>query len=184
MASRTGPSQTTIDTAEFARRGANLMGVVALREFDRMRDLLAGEHGELRWELRGERRARHEGGHDDYLELSLEGTAQLACVRCLRPVTVELRERRLYRLFATESQALREDAEVDEHDALVGSARFDALALLEDEAILALPIAPRHPKCALAGDAGARDAASADPAAPRENPFAVLARIRGGGKEG
>ncbi len=161
-----------------------MQGVVAVRDLGRMRDMLAGEQGELRWELRGERRARHEGGHDDYLALALDGAAQLACVRCLQPVTVELHERRLYRLFATETQALREDAEVDEYDALVGDARFDPLALLEDEAILALPIAPRHAQCRPGVEMGAAAPETADPGAERGNPFAVLARLRESDKAG
>jgi uncharacterized protein len=177
---RTGAPNESIDTAEFARRGEAIEGARAAHAFDRIRELLATDRGELRWALRGERRARHEGGHDDFLSLSLDGEVELACVRCLQPVRVEIRERRLYRLFANEAQALREDAEVDDHDALVGGAGFDPLALVEDEAILALPIAPRHPDCMMApasGDAGHPDEAAAP---ERENPFAVLARIRSG----
>ena len=161
-----------------------MQGALAVRDLGRMRDMLAGDEGELRWELRGERRARHEGGHDDYLRLVLDGAAQLACVRCLQPVTVELHERRLYRLFATESQALREDAEVDEYDALVGDARFDPLVLLEDEAILALPIAPRHATCQPDVEQGVAAGEPADPATERAKPFAVLARLRESDKAG
>lgn len=177
---RTGSPNESIDTAEFARRGEAIKGARAAHAFERMREMLASDRGELRWVLSGERRPRHEGGHDDYLSLSLDGEVELTCTRCLQPVLVDIRERRLYRLFANEAQALREDAEVDDHDALVGGAGFDPLALVEDEAILALPIAPRHPDCTMAPDA--RGPGQGDEAAvpARENPFAVLARIRGG----
>ncbi len=184
---RTGDPHQSIDTAEFARRGETIEGARAAREFGRLREMLATDRGELRWVLSGERRVRHEGGHDDFLTLSLDGEVELPCTRCLQPVLVDICERRLYRLFASEAQALREDAEVDDHDALVGGTGFDPVALVEDEAILALPIAPRHQDCALAPDAGgpgqARGAdppGKAEPGSERENPFAVLAKIRDG----
>ena len=171
----------SIDTGEFARRGAKMEGARAAHAFGRMREMLATDRGELRWVLSGERRARHEGGHDDFLSLSLDGEVELPCTRCLQPVLVQIHERRLYRLFASEAQALREDAEVDDHDALVGGTGFDPMALVEDEAILALPIAPRHPDCALTPDARGLDQAGEAAAEPeRENPFAVLAKIRSG----
>jgi uncharacterized protein len=175
-----GAPNERIDTAEFSRRGEAIEGARAAHAFDRLREMLATDRGELRWVLSGERRARHEGGHDDYLSLSLDGEVELTCTRCLQPVRVEIGERRLYRLFANEAQALREDAEVDDHDALVGGAGFDPLALVEDEAMLALPIAPRHPDCAMAPDARSLGQTDETAVPERENPFAVLAKIRGG----
>lgn len=177
---RRDASRPVIDTAEFARRGDSLGGVRAARDFARLREALASDRGEISWRLAGERHPRHEGGHDDTLLLTLSGEVDLQCTRCLQPVAVAIGERRLFRLFATEAQALREDAQADDFDALVGGTRFDPLALVEDEALLALPIAPRHGRCEPLEAPGATASGEpGDAGSARANPFAALAAIKG-----
>ncbi len=141
-------------------------------EFLRLRELLTDGEGHLSWVLQGERRTRADGGADLALQLRLDGEVRVPCIRCLNPVQARLHEARLFRVTASESQAERFDAEHDEADALVADPRFDVLELIEDEAIMALPIAPRHANCALPAEL-----ASEAPAA-RENPFAVLATLQ------
>jgi uncharacterized protein len=167
-----------IDLLEFARAGSSLGAEQRPADFPRLTELLAGPDGRIEWRLAGERRPRPEGGADAFLRLHIGGSVTLACIRCLRPVQAEFADERLFKIAATESQAEREDAQTDEYDALVASRRFDVLELVEDEAILALPIAPRHADCSLPGAA----TAEAPPAqAERPNPFAVLASLRGRG---
>ena len=62
----------------------------------------------------------------------------------------------------------------DGFDLLLGSERFDVLGLVEDEALLALPLVPVHPSCSLPG----HDAAALAPDAP-PHPFAALQALRG-----
>lgn len=170
-----GAARPWIDTLEFARSGGVLESSQQPADFPRLRDLLAGPEGRIDWTLTGERRPRPEGGADAFLRLELRGSVSLECNRCLRPVQVEFEDRRLFKITATESQAEREDAQTDDYDALVASPRFDVLEFIEDEAILALPIVPRHQDCSLPG-------APADPgeAAPeRRYPFAALGALKG-----
>ena len=182
MPRRPSSARPTLDLIDFARVRGELDGEGAPDRFPRLRDLLADGEGGLRWHLSGERRSRPEGGSDAYLGLRLTGRLRVACIRCLQPVAVDLDEDRLFRITATESQAERLDADSDEFDALVADPQFDVLGLVEDEAILALPIAPRHPACGLPVEPTGEPAATPE----RENPFSVLAALKrpGGTDEG
>jgi len=166
--------KTTIDTARLVRNGETLDGVLPVERLPRLASLLATAEGSIDWRARGWRSARPEGGHDDFLELSFSGSVQPACVRCLDPVTVEIGDTRRYRLVDSEAEAERLDPEDDEYDVLAGGPRFDLDALIEDEAILALPPMPRHDHCR--PDTMGED--QAEPAEEREKPFAALQRLR------
>lgn len=166
------PARPWIDTVEFARARSSLSGRVRVAGLPRLADMLADDRGELEWKLDGERRPRAEGGADSFLRLSLAGSAVLSCVRCLEPVECPVAADRLFKIAATETQAEREDAESEDFDVLAASPRFDVLGLVEDEAIMALPIAPRHERCGLPAGGGA--AADEAPEPKRPNPFEVL----------
>ncbi|MCO5100131.1 MAG: DUF177 domain-containing protein [Burkholderiaceae bacterium] len=167
--------KSTIDTARLARNGETIRGDLSVARLPRLASLLATTDGQLDWCARGWREQRPEGGHDDFLELSFSATVHPACVRCLEPVAVAACDRRRYRLVDTEAEAERLDPQDDEYDVLAGGPRFDLEALIEDEAIFALPPMPRHDDCvAVAGD----EAATAERGP--EKPFAALQRLRRG----
>jgi uncharacterized protein len=190
MTKRTPPSRPRIDTAEFARSGGELAGELTPAQLPRLRELLAGDEGVLRWALSGSRRRLPEGGYESFLELRLAGEMRQQCVRCLEPAPAAIDETRLFKLALTESQAEREDAEAEAFDVLASSPRFDVLELVEDEAIMALPIAPRHDDCRLPGaaaGAGSAGVGSGDGVAgggldeapdERRNPFAALEKLK------
>lgn len=178
---RRNETPRTIELGEFSRVGGTLSGTCEPGRLPRLSELLAGDEGAIAWTLSGERRPRPEGGSDRFLRLRLDGKVQVECIRCLQPVEVTLAEERLFRLTATESQAQRLDAESDEFDALVDDANFEVQELVEDESILALPIAPRHAECELPVES---DTAEEEGAESRPNPFAVLRALKGGGDAG
>ena len=176
---RRGPGRPgVVDLAEFARTAEVLEGERAPAGFPRLRDLLFDEDGRVGWRIEGSRRPRPEGGADAYLELHLDATVTLRCERCLQGVETRVDESRLFKVLATEAQAERFDAESDECDALVADPRFDLLELVEDEAILALPIAPRHARCALPAGAPVDDRPDEPVPEARPNPFALLAALK------
>jgi len=197
-ARRASAARPWIDLREFAREGGELGAAAALADLPRLASLLADDVGGLDWRLTGEQRPRAEGGTDAFLALRLRGRVRLGCVRCLEPVEVELDESRRFKVAATETQAEREDADAEEYDVLSQVPRFDVLELVEDEAIMALPIAPRHTDCALPAQPpaapGARPGREAEGGSPREagpaaeddtarpNPFAVLESLRRRGR--
>lgn len=172
-----------IDTHEFTRRGDVADGRVPVAGCERLVSLLASDEGVLDWRLAGRSEVGSDGSRRAFLHLEVSGALVAHCVRCLEPVGVALEVGRDYRLVATEAQAEAEDADEDEVDLLVASRRFDLAALIEDEAIMALPPAPRHDDCR-APEPAAATALEAAPevrsdAAPRRNPFAALAALRG-----
>jgi uncharacterized protein len=167
-----------LDTHEFTRRGDSIDGDEPVSGLSRLVTLLADPSGAIAWRLAGRSVLGADGSRTPYLDLDFSGTVRMHCVRCLEPVTVTLEERRGYRLVATEEQAEREDPDEDELDLLVSSRRFDLGALIEDEAIMALPAAPAHDDC----QAPERATGSVRPvvASPtRPNPFAALGALRG-----
>jgi uncharacterized protein len=182
------PARPWIDTGEFARRGSSLSASQSPGEFPRLRELLTSDEGEISWSLTGERRARPEGGSALFMRLRLRGEVSVECIRCLQPVLARFDEERLFKLALTETQAEREDAQADDYDVLAGSPRFDVIELVEDEAIMALPIAPRHDDCSLPPQRDTRASASARGPRPnggdgededsRPNPFAALADLK------
>lgn len=193
-----------IDTHEFTRRGDVAQASAPLADLVRLGTLLVSHDGALVWRLTGRSTVGADGSRRGFLHLDLEGTLHVRCVRCLEPMQVALDVARDYRLVATEEQAEREDLGDDEVDLLVGARRFDLAGLIEDEAIMGLPAAPRHADCSAptvaAADGSARrvdaapstgstsgegdlrrsSGAPSDPAAPSERvrPFAALAGLR------
>ncbi len=176
-----------IDTHEFTRRGDAAHGVEPLAALARLGSMLTSTEGELAWRLTGRSELGPDGSRSAFLRLALDGTVRMRCVRCLEAVALPLHVTRDYLLVATEEQAEREDADEEEVDLLVASRRFDLAGLVEDEAIMALPAAPRHEGCsapvhgATSAAAGGDVAPRSDPAAPAgRHPFAALAALRDG----
>ncbi|MFN9775909.1 MAG: YceD family protein [Burkholderiales bacterium] len=186
----------TIDTHEFTRRGDTADGEVPLAGLERLGSLLTSVDGALAWRLAGRSELGADGSRSPLLHLGLRAAVAMRCVRCLEPVAVPLEVERDYRLVATEAQAEREDADEDDVDLLVSSRRFDLASLVEDEAIMALPPAPRHDDCTAprVEDAPADHRAApaegegqvegqgegGDAAPERRNPFAALAALKAG----
>lgn len=136
-----------IDTHEFTRRNDRVSGTEPIAAMPRLNSLLLGEDGALQWSLSGRSELGPDGSRTPFLRLTVHGTVSQRCVRCLEPIAVSLQHEQDYRLVASEAQAEREDPDEDAFDLLVSSRQFDLAGLLEDEAIMALPAAPRHADC-------------------------------------
>jgi uncharacterized protein len=167
----------TIDTSEFTRRGDAAEGELPVARLSRLASLLARPDGSVHWTLAGELRQPPEGGRRPFLSLTARADVTMQCVRCLEPITVPLQVGREFRLALSESQAEREDMEDEQYDVLVGDRLFDVAGLVEDEAIMALPPAPAHDDCR-PPDPPARPPDLEPDEPPRENPFAVLQKLK------
>jgi len=177
-------SAPTIDTHEFTRRGDRAEATLPLARLERLGSMLLSSEGALAWSLAGRSALGSDGSRQAFLRLGLGGRMTMRCVRCLEPVEVDVAIERDYRLVSSEEQAEREDPGEEDVDLLVSSRQFDLGALIEDEAIMALPFAPSHEDCAppavVDGPAGDEEAAGpADEAPAARNPFAALAALRG-----
>lgn len=156
-----------LDIFEFGRRGGRLEGVLVCARLARLASMLAAGDGELRFELRGRIDARGRAA----AELAFGGRVQLECDRCGGAVAHELGGRGRYYFVHSEEELAQIAIDESDEEPLLGGARFDLHQLLEDEAILALPMALRHAQCtarpAAIGSAEARPAG-------RQRPFAAL----------
>jgi uncharacterized protein len=162
--------QPVIDGLDFARAGGRLQGAWPVTEFQRLRDALLSDAGSLRYELRG---VPDEQGHPA-LRLKVEGTLQLACQRCLAPLAWPLRIESTLRLAVTQAEVDAEPLEAEGPESIVAGKEMQVRMLVEDEVLLALPLAPRHESCT-----GAARGAQAD---VRQGPFAGLRGLIGGAK--
>ena len=104
------------------------------------------------------------------LHLVVSGLVPLACQRCLEPVPCDLDVDTLLELVPEGADLSQDELEDDTRDFLPVVRELDVAELVEDEILLALPVAPRHEKCGLPGAADAGE---------RINPFAALAGLKG-----
>lgn len=137
------PHQPVIDGFEFASAGAIQQGVWPLSDFQRLRDMLASDEGEVGYRVQGTR----DGHGRPALQVRVQGTLQLRCQRCLEPLPFEVRVEDLLVLAATLSEIHAEPADAHAPDRILAGREMPVRELIEDELILALPYAPRHDNC-------------------------------------
>ncbi len=142
-----------------------MRGEVAVAELIRLADSLGDRGGNLGYRLVGS----VDGRQRPRLQLEVAGTLSLKCQRCLGnlPYAVAVDSS----LLVLVEGAGGDTAEVEDLDAVVADPAMDVWSLVEDEVLLALPIAPRHVdgECHVMAEAERKLAAS---------PFAVLSRLK------
>lgn len=143
------PHQPLIDGFEFATAGARQQGRWPVRELPRLRDMLASDTSEVAWELEG---TRDERGRPS-LRLSVRGTLQLRCQRCLEPMAFEVDAEELLVLAATQAEIDAEPPDAQAPDRVLAGKQMPLRELIEDQLILELPYAPRHEGCVTAAEA-------------------------------
>lgn len=158
-----------VDVFDLARRAERCGGVISTRAMARLESaLMVGTEATVDYTWEGFIDARQRPA----ARLQLKARLSLPCTHCDQPVPFALDTQRAY-YFVRDERALEAIAVEDgEEEPLVGSTHFDLAALIEDELILALPIAPRHDACQHQIEA-AEEAVAEDPDA-RQRPFVVL----------
>jgi uncharacterized protein len=138
------PHQPVIDGLEFARTGAKLQGSWPVAGFERLRDVLRTDDGALQYELLGvpEERGR------PALRLRVVGTLQLMCQRCLGALEFPLHIETSLLLAATQAEVDAEPLAAEGPEQIVAGREMPVCELVEDEVLLAIPLAPRHERCA------------------------------------
>lgn len=163
---------TLIDGFAFAETGKSVRGRWAVSKLTRLRDLVSSSEGELQYEVRG---ATVEFGRPA-LAVSVSGTLQLMCQRCLKEMGFPLRLEATLILAKSEAEIEAQPVDPEGPDRVVGSREMEVGTLLEDEILLAIPFAPRHERC------------SGDPAEKGEAQVSPFADLRGllnrGGRAG
>ena len=159
------PPGLIVDPFRFAREAAVVERSRPVVDFERLAGALSDSAGTLEFRVQG--RQDRDGKH--WLDLSVAGTLIVQCQRCLEALAWALRvDNRL--LLVPEDQELPEqELQEDGWDCLPAGRQFDLLQLIEDEALLTLPIAPRHDDCC---------APSGSDGGGTTSPFAGLAQLR------
>lgn len=156
---------TVLDCLEFARSGGVLERSVGLAELPRLADVLVTSEGFLS--------VRLEGWRDDagksWLQVDIAGEPVLCCQRCLGGVKFPLAISSRLQLIAPGEDWPDDDLVDDSADAITAEKALAVLSLVEDEVLLALPIAPRHEQC---------EAPSANATGHGASPFAALADFK------
>jgi uncharacterized protein len=144
-----------IDGLQFARGALEKRGSLGMEHLPRLAQMQCSTPG-LDYRIRG-----GTAGHGKLsLRISVTGRLQLACHICLGPLSVPIAVDIELQLAGSEREINEADDDVDR---VLASRTMDVAGLVEDEAILALPMVPRHDACAAAGSA----------ARAKESPFSA-----------
>ncbi|HWS11208.1 MAG TPA: YceD family protein [Rhodocyclaceae bacterium] len=132
-----------IDSAAFAREGGRLEGEVDLAGLRRLDDVLAERTGTLHYAVTGVAVDR-----ELFLDLAVRGVLRLRCQRCLEPMEFPIDLNSRFLLVEAGQDWPDDELEEDRFDAIEANKAMDLWTLVEDDVLLALPIAPRHEDCA------------------------------------
>jgi uncharacterized protein len=138
-------SAFVIDAFEFGRSSGHREGKTPVAEMVRLKKDCADGSGEISWSVQG---GTHPQGHPE-MTVSVAGTVNLVCQRCLNPFAYEMESSTLLVLGKDDAHAdeIEEILDDESIDVIVGSRSCDIRELVEDEALLALPQVPKHDVC-------------------------------------
>lgn len=157
-----------VDPARFAREQSRLTGTLTLAQLPRLADVLFDHAGSVSYEVAGYTR----GNGQPALHIALAADLALRCQRCLERLALHLDVERDLVLVANASAVDPGDDEDDDIDTIPRVAALDLLQLIEEEMVLSLPMAARHPE----------DGCTAQPAASEvgksASPFSALAGLK------
>lgn len=159
-----------IDAFEYSRLKEHREGDIAVLNLARFSEDLADKSGSIHWSL--------QGGTDTIehpqLKLSVFGEVRLMCQRCLHPFAFDIASESVLILAKDEARADEIDALLNDDaiDVIVGSKTLNVIELIEDEALLTIPLSPKHVVCP--------DQATLDvlKGAKKPSPFAMLKEIK------
>jgi len=162
-------SAFVIDAFEFCRNNGYREGVTPVSEMTRLAADCADASGSITWAMQGGTTPQ---GYPT-MTLSVAGTVQLSCQRCLAPFGYEIDSSTQLVLGVDDEEAdgIEEVLDDESIDVIVGSRECDLRQLLEDEALLALPQSPKHDVCP---DTKLLDALKSD----KVSPFAGLKNLK------
>lgn len=160
--------QVVINSAEFARNHETLRASVAIEKLGRLHDLLHSGEGELEYALTG----RRDKEGKLFLTCSVNGVLQLRCQRCLEAMPYQLSLESELELAEEEPDWAVMPEEDESADLIKADPKLDVPALIEDEILLALPMAPMHEA------ADCKSGADVKAASTKKNPFSVLESLK------
>ena len=172
--------QLVIEPAKFARARGELAGSLAVAALSRVADLLfdtgsdsgssdsgSDSGGTVRYAVSG---YVNERGYNA-LHIALDGEINLRCQRCLGSLVLPVHTERAVVLVPGADEFAQRDDEAEAEDVIPDVPRLELMPLLEEELLLALPLALRHEEAACS------DVVATQPAEVN-SPFAALAKLK------
>jgi len=163
------------DPRRLCEQGKGFKGSIALRDFPRLAPLLTSDEGEaaftLEFDQDAERRLRIRG--------HVTASLVVCCQRCLNDMTLDVDVR--FQLSPVSGPQEAEQLPEDYDPLLLEERLLHPADLIEDELILAVPSAPRHPEAQCRvnlADFKVEQVAVEDEEPAKDNPFAVLANLK------
>lgn len=159
-----------IDSFEYCRLQERREGELEISGLSRLAGELADSSGVLHWVLQG---GFDRLGHAQLL-LSVSASVQLKCQRCLTSFAFDVVSESKLIVAKDEAQADEIDAllDEDEFEVIVGSRALNVVELIEDEVLLAIPLASKHDVCPGRGESEVQAVTDS------RSPFAVLINIK------
>lgn len=162
----------------FAGR-AEIEGSVGIDRLSVFRQCLATENGSVRVRLR----FQTDEFRRQLVSGSLEAEVEVACQRCLEPMTIALRDEFRLALLKDEGQAERLEPGLEPW--ICPDARLSLTGLVEEQLLLCAPIASHHGegRCGreIRYEYGPPEEGDAPRSDGRRDPFAALAALKTGG---
>lgn len=173
-----------LEPRKLARQGGEISGHTTVAALPRLAEFRSSQDSVVRARLAFEQ--DDDGHHCIRGEVHTE--LELCCQRCLEPVRYEVTARVDLALVWSEDQARALPQHLDPW--LASDEKMVLAELLEEELLLALPLVATHEHCpepldnpaaAITADRNNGDEGSEKP--ERDNPFAVLERLKKGPRE-
>lgn len=154
------------DPFEFARVGGEIAGEIDAGSLSRFAGLLRADGGasSVQYRLNG---AMRDG--KAFLDFSISAQLMLTCQRCLGVLECPVEVENSLLLVKPEEALPDEELEDDGFDPVHAGRNFDVLEALEEELLLALPLAPTHSDCSVP---------VAEASGDDRSPFAALKNLR------
>lgn len=136
----TAPGSGKFDAFRLAAERGTVEGDVDAVALPRIAERLAEDRAPVHWRIEGSADALGRPA----LDMWLDGRLPLECQRCLGVYHWPAQQRTQVLLARSEAEmtALDNDSELE---VVLASAPVDPVELVEDELVLAMPFAPRHP---------------------------------------
>lgn len=169
----TGSLPSHIEPFKWADRGAEVDVTVPLKPFTRLLEGALSDQGNVTVRCDFARDAQGVA----YISGQAQTSVSMTCQRCLEPVQVDLDVD--FRLLLVSDEARAENLPEDEDFLIVGEETIALQDIVEDELILALPLVAAHDDCDSYSYVQEVPEAEEAPAPKKENPFQVLAGLKG-----
>jgi len=164
-------SSHQIAPSDFCRAGETLEGKVPVAGLERLSSVCADTAGEMAWKVKGALDVHQK----PRLQISVSGDIRLVCQRCLDVMPFRLETETAVVVAFSEKEADEVESALEDDDrteVIVSDGKVDVMDLVEDEALLALPLSPRHDICP--------DKEAGRWKEEKESPFSILGQLKRG----